>query len=58
MSAPSPDNIISHNRLTRALIYTALILFALYSLLPLYVMLVNSVKPLGEITGGNMIAQT
>ena len=55
MSAPSPDNIISHNRLTRALIYTALILFALYSLLPLYVMLVNSVKPLDEIRQGGML---
>ena len=28
MSAPSPDNIITHGKLTRALIYTALILFA------------------------------
>ena len=55
MSAPSPDNIISHNRLTRALIYTALIFFALYSLLPLYVMVVNSLKPLDEIRQGGML---
>ena len=55
MSAPSPDNVISHNRLTRALIYTALILFAVYYLLPLYVMLVNSLKPLEEIRQGGML---
>ncbi len=52
----NPDNVISHGRLTRALIYTALILFAVYYLLPLYVMLVNSLKPLDEIRKGNMLA--
>jgi glucose/mannose transport system permease protein len=56
MGAPSPENVISHNRLTRALIYAALILFALYSLLPLYVMLVNSLKPLDEIRQGGMLS--
>ncbi|WP_312410782.1 carbohydrate ABC transporter permease [Shinella sp.] len=55
MSVSSPDNIISHNRLTRALIYSALILFAVYYLLPLYVMLVNSLKPLEEIRQGGML---
>ncbi|MFC3074526.1 carbohydrate ABC transporter permease [Shinella pollutisoli] len=55
MSAQSPDNIISHGRLTRALIYTALILFAFYYLLPLYVMVVNSLKPLDEIRQGGML---
>ena len=55
MSAPSPDNIITHGRLTRSLIYTALILFAVYYLLPLYVMLVNSLKPLEEIRQGGML---
>jgi glucose/mannose transport system permease protein len=55
MGAPSPENVISHGRLTRALIYAALILFALYSLLPLYVMLVNSLKPLDEIRQGGML---
>jgi glucose/mannose transport system permease protein len=44
------------DRLTRAVIYAALILFAVYFLLPLFVMLVNSVKPLDEIRGGNMLA--
>ncbi|GAB1581042.1 MULTISPECIES: carbohydrate ABC transporter permease [Phyllobacteriaceae] len=56
MSAQSPDNVINHGRLTRALIYAALILFAIYYLLPLYVMLVNSVKPLDEIRQGGMLS--
>ena len=55
MSAQNPDNVISHNKLTRALIYSALILFAVYYLLPLYVMLVNSLKPLEEIRQGGML---
>ncbi|KXF78565.1 sugar ABC transporter permease [Paramesorhizobium deserti] len=56
MSAQSPDNVINHGKLTRALIYAALILFAIYYLLPLYVMLVNSVKPLDEIRQGGMLS--
>ena len=40
----------------RALIYSILILFAIYYLLPLFVMLVNSLKPLEEIRSGNMLA--
>ncbi len=56
MSAPSPDNAASVNLLARGLIYVALILFAIYYLLPLYVMVVNSVKPLSEIREGNMLA--
>ncbi|WP_312948273.1 carbohydrate ABC transporter permease [Agrobacterium sp.] len=55
MTVSSPDNAISHNRLTRALIYSALLLFAIYYLLPLYVMLVNSLKPLDEIRQGGML---
>ncbi|HWT31729.1 MAG TPA: carbohydrate ABC transporter permease [Propylenella sp.] len=42
--------------LTRAAIYAVLILFAVYYLLPLFVMLVNSLKPLAEIREGNMLA--
>ncbi|OHV78353.1 carbohydrate ABC transporter permease [Ensifer sp. LCM 4579] len=56
MGALRPENVISHDRLTRALIYLALILFALYSLLPLYVMVVNSLKPLDEIRRGGMLS--
>jgi len=55
MSAPNTSNAISHDRLTRAAIYAALILFAVYYLLPLYVMLVNSLKPLEEIRQGGML---
>ncbi|MGX5666770.1 carbohydrate ABC transporter permease [Rhizobium daejeonense] len=53
--AANPQNAISHGHLTRALIYAALILFAVYYLLPLYVMVVNSLKPLDEIRQGGML---
>jgi glucose/mannose transport system permease protein len=56
MAHASPETAVRTNVLVRALIYTALILFAVYYLLPLYVMLVNSVKPLEEIRQGDMMA--
>ena len=56
MSAASQDNATRSGVLARAVIYTLLILFAVYYLLPLYVMLVNSLKPLDEIRQGNMLA--
>ena len=56
MSAVTQDTAVSTGRVTRALIYLVLVLFALFYLLPLYVMGINSVKPLEEITGGNMMA--
>ena len=40
----------------RVLLYVVLGLFALLFLLPIYVMLVNSIKPLDEIRGGNLIS--
>ncbi|MEQ8287013.1 carbohydrate ABC transporter permease [Thalassospira sp.] len=43
-------------KLLRAALYSVLILFAVYYLLPLFVMLVNSVKTLDEIRGGNMMS--
>ena len=43
-------------RVSRFFLYFVLILFALYYLLPLYVMLVNSFKPLDEIRRGDMMA--
>ena len=52
-SVSSPSSMT--DRLIRAVIYTALILFAIYYLLPLYVMVVNSFKPLDEIRGGGMM---
>jgi len=56
MSAPSPEIAVKTRSLTRVLIYVALIVFAVYYLLPLYVMLVNSLKPLDEIRQGDMLA--
>ncbi|MCV0424783.1 MAG: carbohydrate ABC transporter permease [Roseibium sp.] len=43
-------------RPARILLYVLLVFFCLYYLLPLYVMVVNSLKPLGEITAGGMMA--
>ena len=40
----------------RGILYVLLVLFAIYYLLPLYVMLVNSFKPLDEIRQGDMLA--
>ncbi len=56
MAAATQDIAIRTGAVTRTLIYVVLLLFALFYLLPLVVMLVNSVKPLAEITSGNMIA--
>ena len=56
MSTASADLAVRHNRLTRLLVHAALILFAIYYLLPLYVMVVNSLKPLEEIRGGGMLS--
>ncbi|MBC2885586.1 carbohydrate ABC transporter permease [Ochrobactrum sp. CM-21-5] len=55
MSAQTQENAINSGKLTRVLIYSALLLFAFYYLLPLYVMLVNSFKPLDEIRQGGML---
>lgn len=55
MSVHTQENAVSSGKLTRALIYTALLFFAFYYLLPLYVMLVNSFKPLEEIRQGGML---
>ena len=51
----TPETAIRTNVIVRAIIYTVLIVFACYYLLPLYVMLINSVKPLAEIRQGNMM---
>ena len=56
MAVATQDSAIRTGRVTRTLIYLVLLLFALFYMLPLYVMLVNSVKPLDEITGGGMMA--
>lgn len=46
MSQPNPARIV---------LYVLLAMFVFYYLVPLYIMLVNSIKPLAEITGGNMV---
>jgi ABC-type glycerol-3-phosphate transport system permease component len=43
-------------RVARSVLYVILGLFCLYYLLPLYVMVINSLKPLSEITAGGMMA--
>lgn len=43
-------------RWPRYVLYAILAIFCIYYLLPLYVMLVNSLKPLAEITAGGMMA--
>jgi glucose/mannose transport system permease protein len=44
------------NPLARVLVYALLVVFALYYLLPLFVMLVTSLKSLDEIRSGNLLA--
>jgi glucose/mannose transport system permease protein len=55
MSVASQETAVRTGAFARAFIYAVLILFAVYYLLPLYVMLVNSVKPLEEIRQGQML---
>jgi glucose/mannose transport system permease protein len=54
-AAPSQNVAIRTSPRARAFIYTLLILIAVYYLLPLYVMVVNSLKPLEEIRQGQML---
>ncbi len=55
-TAVSQDNATRTGIIARAVIYSVLILFAVYYLLPLYVMVVNSLKPLDEIREGRMLS--
>ena len=52
-AAPSREP-ARHSMTTRVVIYGALVLFAIVYLMPLVVMVMTSLKPLAEITGGNM----
>ncbi|MCY4099457.1 MAG: carbohydrate ABC transporter permease [Rhodobacteraceae bacterium] len=56
MAISTQDTAIRTGRITRTFIYLVLTLFALFYMLPLYVMVVNSLKPLSEITGGGMMS--
>ena len=55
-STAAQAQVIRTGRGARVGIYFVLVLFCLYYLLPLYVMVVNSLKPLSEITTGGMMA--
>jgi glucose/mannose transport system permease protein len=46
----------SHSTVTRIVIYGLLLVFAVIYLVPLVVMVMTSLKPLDEVTGGNMFA--
>ena len=44
------------NRTFEFVIIAIMLILATYFLIPLYLMIVNSLKPLSEIRGGNMLA--
>ena len=54
-AAPSREP-TRHSLTTRIVIYGLLLLFALVYLVPLFAMVMTSLKPLDEVTGGNMFA--
>ncbi|RDE08892.1 carbohydrate ABC transporter permease [Pelagibacterium lacus] len=56
MSAASPTVSPASARIARFVIYGLLILLAIVYLLPFFVMLITSLKPLAEIRSGNMLA--
>ncbi|MFV0410872.1 MAG: carbohydrate ABC transporter permease [Paracoccus sp. (in: a-proteobacteria)] len=56
MSHGAQDQAVRTGRIARTFIYVVLIYFALFYLLPLFIMAINSIKPLAEITGGNMMS--
>jgi glucose/mannose transport system permease protein len=56
MSGVTQETAVRTSAVARTFIYVVLLVFALFYLLPFFVMLVNSLKPLSEITGGNMMA--
>ena len=56
MSVTAVSTAVRTTRFARVAIYAVLIFFAIYYLLPLYVMVVNSVKPLDEIRQGAMLS--
>ncbi|POF30879.1 carbohydrate ABC transporter permease [Roseibium marinum] len=56
MAGGASDTVVRTGRTSRFVIYTILTVFCIYYLLPLYVMVVNSLKPLDEIRGGGMLS--
>ena len=56
MSGSASTQSIRTGRVSRIFIYCFLLVAGLFYALPLLIMLMNSIKPLGEITSGNMMA--
>ncbi|MBR0712417.1 carbohydrate ABC transporter permease [Bradyrhizobium liaoningense] len=56
VAAPRRRNYSSQSIVTRVVIYGLLGFFAIIYLVPLIVMVMTSLKPLDEVTGGNMFA--
>jgi glucose/mannose transport system permease protein len=56
MSAAATSVSPGSARFARYFIYATLVIFALIYLLPLFVMIITSLKPLDEIRSGNMLA--
>ncbi len=56
VTAPPRRIYSSQSVVTRVVIYGLLIFFAIIYLVPLIVMVMTSLKPLDEVTGGNMFA--
>jgi len=56
MALHSNDTVVRTSIVTKIVIYGLLLIFAAYYLMPFLIMLLNSLKPLDEIRGGNMVA--
>lgn len=56
MAVATAENAVRTGRFARTFIYLFLLLFALFYLMPLLVMILNSLKPLAEIRDGNMLS--
>ncbi len=56
LSAAQSKPLFGGLTLARVILYLILAIFCVYYLLPLYIMVVNSLKPLSEITAGGMMA--
>jgi glucose/mannose transport system permease protein len=56
MSSSQSQQAVKMSLVARLFVYGILVIFAVFYLLPLYIMIVNSLKPLAEIQQGNMLS--
>ncbi len=56
MSSSQSQQAVKMSLVARRFVYGILMIFAIFYLLPLYIMIVNSLKPLAEIQQGNMLS--